>query len=365
MNSTRLLERFLSYVSCGSESENERAFCEMIEAELKKIGFTLYRDEVGGACNSNGWNVFATMPGEGMPLLFCAHLDTVAPGVGIRPVVDDGVIRSGGDTILGADDKSGVAAVMEAAQSVLEQGLPHRPLEVLFTICEEVGLKGSKHADYSRIKSKQAVVLDSSAGNSIINRAPANTHLYVTIHGKSAHAGVAPEQGVHALKAAAQAVAAIDCGFVDAHTVMNIANLQAPGKTNIVPDKATFTMEIRSFEKALLEAHIQRVGEVVKAACAHYGATYDIRREDMFEVLCVPDSSPLIKRLMRVYKSLGMDMQLAPTYGGSDTTWLFHHGIDALNIGTGMVDVHALTEHIAMKDLETTALAMERLMQAD
>ncbi|MDL2236001.1 M20/M25/M40 family metallo-hydrolase, partial [Christensenellaceae bacterium OttesenSCG-928-L17] len=188
MDKARLLERFLRYIACESESGNEQQFCEMIEADLNKVGFAVYRDKVGNRCNSNGWNIFATMPGEGEPLLFSAHLDTVSPGAGIRPVVKDGVIYSDGSTILGADDKSGVAAILEAAESLVERNARRRPVEVLFTVCEEVGLKGSQYADYSNIKSKEAVVLDSSTLRGIINRAPANTHLYITVHGKSAHA---------------------------------------------------------------------------------------------------------------------------------------------------------------------------------
>lgn len=365
MNSKRLLERFLRYIACDSESRKEGKFCELVETDLKAIGFEVSRDEVGARCGSDGWNLFATLPGVGEPLLFSAHMDTVSPGVGIRPVMENGVIRSSGDTILGADDKSGIVAILEAAQSILEQGVEHRPVEVLFSICEELGLLGSKNADYSRIKSKEAVVLDSGTNGSVINQSPSNTHLYITVNGKSAHAGVAPDKGIHALKAAAKAISMIDCGFVDEHTVMNIANMLSPGKTNVVPDRATFDMEIRSFDKALLEAHIARVEETVKAACQEYGATYEITREDLFDALHVPEGSPLLKRLLEAYGALGVELTVEKTYGGSDATWLFQNGIDALNVGTGMTDAHALSEHIAVKDLETTTLAMERMMRAD
>ncbi|MDL2258902.1 M20/M25/M40 family metallo-hydrolase [Eubacteriales bacterium OttesenSCG-928-K08] len=365
MKSDRLLERFLKYIACDSESRYEKEFCEMVEADLKLIGFTIYRDEVGPACGSNGWNIFATLPGVGEPILFSAHMDTVSPGNGIKPVIKDGVIYSSGDTILGADDKSGIAAILEAVQSTLEEGVEHRPVEVLFSVCEELGLLGAKNADYSRIKSKEAVVLDSGKNGSIVNQAPANTHLYITINGKSAHAGVAPHEGIHALKAAAKAISQIDCGFVDDFTVMNVANLLSPGKTNVVPDSATFDMEIRSFKKELLEEHIASVEKRVKAACEEFGATYKIVREDVFDALHVPEDRPILKRLLDVYEKLGVNVTVEKTYGGCDATCLFNNGIDALNVGTGMADAHSLNEHITIKDLENTTLAMKLIIRAD
>lgn len=362
MNSKRLSERFLRYISCDSESRNERNFCELIEAEMKSLGFETVRDEVGEQCGSNGWNIYGFLPGEGEPLLFSAHLDTVTPGAGIRPVVADGVIRSSGDTILGSDDKSGIAAVLEAVESLREAGVAHRPVEVLFSVCEELGLLGAKHADYSRVQSKSAVVLDSSSMDSVVNRSPANMHMYFTINGRSAHAAAAPEDGIHAVKAAAQAITEIPCGQVDDETVMNVANFLAPGKTNIVPGKATFDMEVRSFEESRMYRYAEQAEQSVKNACEQFGATYEVKKEVLCGTLYVPESSPLMERLLRVYRGLGMELSVIRTFGGCDATWLFANGIDALNIGTGMQDVHGLSEHIAVADLELTTLAMERMM---
>lgn len=362
MNPSRLLERFFRYISCASESGSERPFCELLEAELRDLGLSVSRDAVGEHCGTDGWNVYAFLPGEGEPILFSAHLDTVAPGTGIRPIIKDGVIHSSGDTILGADDKSGIAAVMEALESIKEQQLPHRPVEVLFSVCEELGLQGAKCADYTRIKSRQAVVLDSGKMESIINQAPANMHLHIEITGKSAHAGTSPDQGVHALKAAAAAIANIPCGFVDDITVMNVANFSSPGKTNIVPDKAQFDMEIRSFDEERLLEHVKSTEAAVISACNAVGASYVIHTEKQSDVLYVPQDSALIKRLQDVYSELGVAARTDKTYGGSDATWIFHHGIDVANIGTGMQDVHSLTEHIAVADLELTARVVLAMM---
>jgi len=363
MNTSRLVDRFIRYISCDSESKNERGFCELIESELAGLGLSVRRDEVGEKCGSNGWNVYAFLPGEGEPILFSAHMDTVSPGVGIRAVIQDGVIRTSGDTILAADDKAGIAAVMEALEVIKEENLNHRPIEVLFSVCEELGLLGAKHADYSNIKSKQAVVLDSGLVGELINQSPAKLELHVEITGKAAHAAVDPSKGINAVKAAAAAIANIPCGFVDECSVMNVANFLSPGKSNVVPEKASFDIDMRSFDNGRLDMHVAAVEAEVKTACAAVGASYKIEVDRQADILFVPPDSALAKRLQEVYAGFGIDTRIQKTYGGSDATWLFYNGIDAINIGTGMTDAHSTDEHISLADLETTAkvtLAMMR-----
>ena len=273
MNPDRLVRRFMRYVQCDSESGHEQAFCRLLEEEGARLGVNFWRDPVGERAGSDGWNLGASIPGTGSPVLFSCHLDTVAPGRGIQPVVADGVIRSGGETVLGADDKSGVAAVMEALESILESGKPHRPVELLFSVCEEVGLKGAKYADYSRFASKEALVLDNDAPGLINHRAPANVHLHIQVQGRAAHAAVSHGEGIRALKAAAAAIAQIPCGAPDGDTVMNVANFLAPGPTNVVPAQASFDMEIRSFVEEKLQGYIQQTRQALDAACGQYGAS--------------------------------------------------------------------------------------------
>ncbi|MGI6150793.1 MAG: M20/M25/M40 family metallo-hydrolase [Christensenellales bacterium] len=354
MTQDRLVERFIRYVSCDSESRCELPFCRLIEDELKALGLEVIIDPVGPPCGSDGYNIIAKLPGTGEPLLFCAHLDTVALGKGIRPIVEDGIIRSSGNTILGADDKSGVAAVMEALQVIVENNLPHRPIEVLFTICEEVGLLGSKHADYSKISAKEAVVLDSSLAGCIVNRAPAMVVVDVCIKGKAAHAAVDPKSGIHAIKVAADAIAAIPCGNVDENSTINVANLLAPGKYNIVPEKATFQMDIRSFEEETLQEHILFIERALSDACDKYGASFTMAQQRHSDVLFVPEDSEIIQCLIKIYERLGIPTRVERTFGGSDASWLNANGIAAVNIGTGMTSVHGVSEQISITDLVHT-----------
>ena len=354
MGESRLLERFFRYVSCDSESGNEKGFCELLEAELIALGMEVTRDQVGEKCGSNGWNIYGYLPGEGEPILFSSHMDTVPGGVGIKPVVADGVVRSAGDTILASDDKSGIAPVVEALQIIKEENRAHRPIEVLFTVCEELGLLGSKYADYSAVKSKQAIVLDNGRQGSMVNHSPAKLEAHVKITGKSAHAAVEPSKGINAIKAAAAAIAKIPSGVVDDQTVMNVANFLSPGKSNVVPEKASFDLDMRSFDNARLEAHLENVKAALQEACDPLGATYEIEVDRQAEILFVPPDRPLIARLQAVYSKLGVSCKIERTYGGSDATWIFQNGIDVVNIGTGMTDVHSSDEHIAVADLEKT-----------
>lgn len=364
MNAARLFERLLRYIACDSESGDEGAFCTLLEAELRCLKLPVFRDGAGVLCGSNGGNLYASLPGVGEPILFCAHMDTVSPGKGIYPVLDeDRVLYSGGDTILGADDKSGIAAVMEMLETLLESGLCHRPIEVLFTICEENGLRGARHADYSRLRSRQAVVLDSGRPHVIINRTPIHESWHVRISGKSAHAGVAPEKGIHTLKAAAAAVAEIPCGRVDEATMMNVGSFLSPGSTNLVPAEANFDLEIRSHEEARVQYWSNEIASALERACVSMGAHHTVTKERHTGLLYVPEDSKLIRDLVDAYRELGLEAVLARGFGGSDASLLFSHGIEAVNIGTGMRNIHSLEESIPMSDLERVTKLIFKLVQ--
>ena len=362
MNSARLIERFINYVQCPSESGKEALFCTLLENELRRLGLFVKRDCVGPLCGSDGWNIYARLEGNGDAMLFSAHLDTVYPGENIKPALADGVIHSQGDTVLGADDKAGIAAVMESLESVIESGKPHRTVEVLFSVCEETGLFGAKHADFSNIISKQAVVLDNESLGEIINMNPANMVVIFEVFGKSAHAGMSPENGVHALKAAAKAVANIPVGNVDEISVMNISNFISPGKTNVVADKASFDMEIRSFSEERLQQHLTAIEKIVKEACEYYGASYKMTTDRHSDVIYVPESSSLVNEIVQKFARLDVIGKTAKSFGGCDATHIFAAGLDVVNLGIGMKAVHSCDEHIAVQDLETTAKLVELLM---
>ena len=186
INKDRLINTFMEYVQIDSESKNEKAISEIIVKDLEELGFETYTDKAGEKIGSNGNNVYCFIPGnmESETMLFSAHMDTVTPGNGIIPYVDGDYIKSKGNTILGGDDKSGIAAIIEALRSIKENNLPHRPMEIVFTICEEGGLKGVKEVEFSKLKAKKGIILDSGGKpSSIITQAPGQTKINGSIRG--------------------------------------------------------------------------------------------------------------------------------------------------------------------------------------
>lgn len=356
INKDRLINRFLSYVKCPSESGFEREFAEMLEHEMQEMGFEVTRDEKAAQkAGSDAFNLYGFIEGadKTKSILFCCHMDTVSPGRGIEPVIENGIIKSCGNTILGADDKSGIAAVMEAVQSVFEDGLrPKINVEVLFTVCEEIGLKGAEFANYGIIKSKDAIVLDS--GNrlgTMTNRSPSMLKIRAEFKGTPSHAGVSFNEGRHALRAAAMAVDTIDLGYVDNETVMNINNFIAEGPTNVVCSDASFDMEIRCFTEEGLMAHKAHVLEKIKSAALKFDVEHFVTVSRSGNFCHVPEDNPLCVRLKECFLKNGITPEFKSTFGGSDASVLFEHGINAVNCGFGMTNCHSVDEYIKEDDL--------------
>ncbi|MBC8536804.1 M20/M25/M40 family metallo-hydrolase [Feifania hominis] len=358
MNEKRLLESFLDYVKIDSESGNEKAVAERLRADLEALGLRVETDGAGPAVGSNTGNLYAFLEGDSSlePLILSAHIDTVTPGVGIEPVVEDGVITSRGETILGGDDKSGVCAILEALRVLREQKLPHRPAELVFTVMEERGLLGSKHLDYSRLAAKRAVVFDSSGDvGKIIVSAPGHLNIKASIHGKKAHAGICPEQGVSAIAVAADAVSRMRLGRLDGETTANIGSLRAEGADNIVCDLATLSAEARSQNEAKLDAQGEHMVACLREACERHGATLDCELIKAYGPYCFADSDPLVVQVRTALESIGVTPFTASTGGGSDANNMNLNGVHAVVVGTGMDRVHTTDERLTVENLGNCA----------
>lgn len=367
VNNKRLLETFLEYVQIDSETGNEKAFADRMVQELTALGGTVTTDEAGAAIGSNGYNIYATFEGTlpGESILFSAHMDTVKPGVGIKPVVADGIVRSSGDTILASDDKSGVVGIIEAIRSLKEQGVPHRTFEVVFTIWEEGGLRGAKQLDYSRIKSKKGVALDSSGDvGKIIAQAPGQIKIFADVIGKTAHAGIAPETGISAIQVAAHGIAKMKLLRIDEETTANIGTINAQFATNIVPDKVSIIAETRSRNYDKLQAHAKHMVDCLQSACDEFGAKLECRCDTSYVSYNIPHDHALIKELSSVLTDMGIEPIVGSTGGGSDVNIFNLNGIDSVVLATGMSKVHTTDEYIEVRQLELTAEMMYRLMAA-
>ena len=234
----RLIARFMELCAIDSEPTRERLMVDRLTELLTELGFTVTEDGTGAKIGGTAGNLYARLAGTGPgePLLFSCHLDRVTPGVGVKPRIDGDYIVSDGTTVLGADDASGLAAILEAITVIKEQGQPHPPLELVLTVAEELALVGSTHFDSGQVESRVGFVLDASGPvGEIVIQAPEQVKYTALFHGRSAHAGFAPEQGVSAIQMAAAAICRLQLLRIDAETTANIGSISTVGPTNIVP----------------------------------------------------------------------------------------------------------------------------------
>mgnify|MGYP005849537541 CR=1 FL=1 len=351
INEDRLIQTFLDLVGVDSPSGHEEAIGHELAARLAALGLSVERDAAG--------NVFAWLEGEqaaGDWLLLCAHMDTVGQERGIRPLIGEGVIRSDGTTILGADDKSGLAVILEVLQVLKEQGLPHRPLEVLFTVEEETNLGRAGRIDLARLRAREGLVLDSGGpiGTFVIS-APSQDRLTVTVHGRAAHAGSEPEKGINAIRVAAEAIAVMPLGRIDEETVANIGVIEGGAATNIVPERVTMKGMARSHDDAKLERQTAAMIRALEEAAARHGATLDIQTERSYHSYRVAEDAPLRRLIEAAARRLGLEPRPTASGGGSDANIFHRAGIQSLPLSTGMADVHTKREHIAIADMVACA----------
>ncbi len=358
INKKRLLESFLNYVRIDSETGNEKEMAELLVKQLTEIGCETSFDNAGELLGCNAGNLYCVMNGcpELEPLLLCAHMDTVKPGCGIEPVIENGIIRSRGNTVLGGDDKAGVAAIVETLRTIHENALSHPTIEAVFTIHEEGGLLGSKHLNYGKIRSKKAAVLDSGgAPGKIITSAPGQVKLNVTIHGKSAHAGVSPEQGISAIQTAADAISRMQLLRIDEETTANIGTIKAEYATNIVPDTAFIAGEARSLDNRKLDEQAAHMMKCIGESCKKYGAAFSGGIEKSYAGYKLDEDDSWIQEIKTACEKTALPVVTAASGGGSDANQMNQHGIKAVPLGTGMTKVHSAKEELAVIHLEQTA----------
>lgn len=362
----RLLRSFAELVSIDSPSFYEKEAASYITERLLKLGFTVEQDEAGQKLNGNCNNLYGYLEGSlpYPPLLLCAHMDTVEPCRSKKAVFHaDGSITSAGDTILGADDCAGIAAILEAVESILESGLPHRPIEVLFTVAEETYCGGAAHIDYSRIRSKEVYVLDLSGpvGNAAY-KAPTILLFTAQITGKAAHAGFEPEQGVHAIQAASRVIAQLKMGRIDADTTLNIGTIEGGTVTNIVPERCTVRGEIRSYthEKALHQ--LQLVEQTFLEAANRMGATLHFEKRLGCQAYETPLDHPVTVRYQNACKKCGLAGGLEATFGGSDNNYLSQNGLTGLVLATAMNRCHSKEEYTTAAELYNIASLVKAIL---
>ena len=346
---------FASLVAIDSPSLSEREMADYIKTLFAGIGIVLQEDESGTATGSTAGNLYAYVEGEPAltPILLAAHMDTVAPACGKQAIFhEDGQVTSDGTTVLGADDLAGVTAIYEALREIREQGCSHRPVELLFTTGEELYCKGANAFDFSRIRSRNAYVLDLSGEiGSAAYAAPTLLSFEARVQGRASHAGFRPEDGINAILAASKAIAQLPQGHIDAETTGNIGMIHGGAGTNIVSESCTVKGEIRSLKHERALALLKQYKSAFEKEAAALGAT--LVWSDTVNIIAyeTPLEGSAVAAYRRAVEQEGLTLSLYKTFGGSDQNVFAQHGIEGLVIATSMNRVHTCQEYCSIPEI--------------
>lgn len=352
INKDRIANTFIELVKIDSLSGEEEKISRHLTERFSRLGCEVRRDEVN--------NVIALQPGNinADPVMLCSHMDTVGQDYGVKPQIgEDGIIRSDGTTILGADDKSGIAIILEIMRVYQEHPeLRHPDIEAVITTSEETGLKGSTALDKSRLRGKWGLILDHGGPiGVIVTSGPTSRHFRFTIHGKAAHAAEEPEKGVNAIQAAALSITKCPCGRLDDVSVSGIGIIHGGVATNIVPDEVVVEGMARSFDNAKLEAWGAKMEAAFRDGCAVYGAEVTIEKHDSYYAYNLTPAAKPWKRVEEACEKLDLHFRTEASLGGTDANVFNKAGIPCCATSTGMASFHMKSEHIAIQDMYDSA----------
>ena len=354
-----LIDEFCELAAIDSLSFQEHVMAGLLTKKLIELGFEVQEDKAG--------NIYGFLPGTiaGAPILFSSHMDTVEPGIGKKSVLhEDGTITSDGTTVLGADDVAGIVEILWGIRSI--KNLPHRSVEVLFTVSEETYSKGIRDFDYSIIKSKDAYILDLSGDiGSAAVQAPSIVSFNATVKGRAAHAGFEPEKGINALVIASKAISGIKLGRVDDDTTVNIGKISGGTATNIVPEECRCVGEIRSQNHKKAMEQIDKLKAAFEEAVQGTGAQIEFEVLVDLEAYKIDESEPMVQRFANVCRDMGLSGELVSTFGGSDNNNFVKHGIRGIVISCAMYNVHSVHEYTKADELVKGAELVARLVTSE
>jgi tripeptide aminopeptidase len=351
----RLTELFLEFTRIASPFKHERGMADAVIDRLEAVGVAVHEDDAGARTGGDTGNLWCTVTGEGEPhIALGAHLDTVVPTDRIEPFLDeDGVFRNRQRTILGADDKAAVAALVHATELLKGSGRLFPSYELLFTVSEEIGLVGSKHLGEKVLVSPFAAVFDSAGPvGGITVKAPSHETFKASFRGRAAHAGVEPEKGHSAIQAAANAIAAMQLGRLDEETSANIGVIRGGVGTNIVPDLCEIEGECRSHDEKKLSRVAATMVDAMQAGATQAGVDVDIALVHEYRAFALAPRSPVVRLSKAALTDLGLEPRMQASGGGSDANILNARGLPTVNLSAGMMQVHSPDEYISLHDLE-------------
>jgi tripeptide aminopeptidase len=367
INQERLKNFLIELIKIDSLSGKERDVAMRLKREMEELGATVSIDDAGEKVGGNVGNLIAHFSGnvqESQPLLLSAHMDTVVPGEGIVPILDGDILHTDGRTVLGGDDKSGVAIICEVLRVVKENRLSCSDVDVVFTICEEAGLIGAKCLDVTKLRARTGLVLDSDSVGFLSTKAPAANRIEFRVHGLAAHAGMCPEKGINAIQVAAEGIAQMRLGRIDHETTANLGLVEGGMAVNIVPNQVILRGQARSHSEEKLNWQTEQMTNCLKEAAARhvleldgkqYAATVDAKIERDYDCMDVPDSAPIVKLVHAAAKKLNLEVKTLATGGGCDANVLNQKGLVVANLSTGMREIHTVKEWLDLRDLDVAA----------
>jgi tripeptide aminopeptidase len=362
----RLIQIFFELVSINAVSKQEKPVADYIRTFLKKYHIPITEDQAGQKIGGTSGNLIARIHPDTKtaPYQFslAAHMDTVKPTTGVKPQIQNKKICSDGHTILGADNRAGIALILYLVES-LKQLKTYIPFQVVFTIGEETGLYGSTHLDIGQLESRTIYILDSSADpGSYVYAAPTAIDFTIDFIGKASHAAVNPQDGINAISMAAYLIEHFAVGKVNDETTINFGKINGGEANNVIPAKVTLTGEIRSFQTGHIENYFQELTKQLRDNEKTFAGKCFIRREEAFPGFILDQESKAVRRLVSCFKAIGLETKPLRYHGGSDANILNNRGLTAIDLGIGAKNPHANDEYIKIEDLSTIQRFLHQLV---
>lgn len=357
INVKRLVEEFVELAKIDSLSLKEQQIAKILMNKLNELGGEVYEDSAGKKLSGNCGNIICKINGhnDAEPILFSAHMDTVIPGIGKKPIVEGEYIKSGNDCVLGADDLSGVVTIIEAIRFLKENNIEHGDIYIVFSIAEEIGLLGARNLEFDKVKAKYGFVMDNGGSiGTVAIKAPAQYKLEIEVKGKKAHAGLEPEKGISAIVIASEAISNMKLGRIDEETTANIGVIKGGNATNIICDLVEIKAEARSQSVEKLDVQVEHMEKCFKESALKYGGEVSVTKNLLFKSFDIDKNDEIIKIVDNAAKLSNLDLILEATGGGSDTNIFNEFGIKSLDLSTGMQDVHTSNEKIRIDDMKKT-----------
>ena len=378
INEERLAATFIRLCETDSPSRSEGRLAALLRDHFTALGAdALLEDDSAVRTGSDTGNLIIRFNGNDPcreALFFSCHMDTVEPGTGVRVVRKGDIFSSLGDTILGGDDKSGIAALIELMTILSEKEINHGPIELVFTTCEEIGLLGAKHLDPEHLRARFGYALDTTGIDRIITGAPASNRLKITLQGIAAHAGLNPEEGISAFCLAAKAITGLQLGRLDDQSTANLGRMHGGVATNIVPALLIIEGEVRSHSREKLELHTKAIistfqkvvgGWPVPAAVGDRRPRVDIDVRPEYPAMSLQADDPVLARVRQAGVLAGRNLEFLVAGGGSDANILNSYGLPTAIIATGMNNVHTTQESLDLKDVVSLTRLLYAIVMAD